>query len=103
MKKIVRLTESDLARIVRRVINEKREDEYDDEDPKTPEEVADKWYEKTDDDFFYDFIEEFPSKGELDEKLPKYGEMIEYLENNYIFPGEDYLYDFFRDLDKVNW
>ncbi len=78
-------------------------DEYYDEPAQTPNEVADKWYEKTDDSFFINFIEEFPSKQELNRKLPKYSEMIEYLEDNYSFPGEDYLYDFFKDLDDVNW
>ena len=106
MKRIVRLTESDITRLVKRIIKEDREDEddeYYDEGPQTPDEVADKWYEKTDDDFFIEFIEEFPSKEILNEKLPKYSEMIEYLEDKYSFPGEDYLYDFFNDLDKVNW
>ncbi len=78
-------------------------DEYYDNPPQTPNEVADKWYEKTDDSFFVNFIEEFPSKQDLNRKLPKYSEMIEYLEDNYSFPGEDYLYDFFKDLDEVNW
>ncbi len=78
-------------------------DEYYDNPPQTPNEVADKWYEKTDDSFFVNFIEEFPSKQDLNRKLPKYSEMIEYLEDNYSFPGEDYLYDFFKDLDNVNW
>ena len=78
-------------------------DEYYDNPSQTPNEVADKWYEKTDDSFFVDFIEEFPSKEELNKKLPKYSEMIKYLEDNYSFPGEDYLYDFFKDLDDVNW
>lgn len=79
------------------------QDEYYDNPSQTPNEVADKWYEKTDDSFFVDFIEEFPSKEELNKKLPKYSEMIKYLEDNYSFPGEDYLYDFFKDLDDVNW
>ncbi len=78
-------------------------DEYYDNPPQTPNEVADKWYEKTDDSFFVNFIEEFPSKQDLNRKLPKYSEMIKYLEDNYSFPGEDYLYDFFKDLDEVNW
>lgn len=103
MKKIVKLTESELTRIVKRIIKEVKEDEYYDEGPQTSDEVAHKWYEKTDDDFFTSFIEEFPSKRELLEQLPNYTQMIEYLEDNYSFPGEDYLYDFFNDLDKVNW
>lgn len=81
----------------------KESDEYYDNSPQTPNEIAHKWYEKTDNDFFLNFIEKFPSKEELNKKLPKYSEMINYLEDNYSFPGEDYLYDFFKDLDSVNW
>ena len=102
MKKIVKLTEADLKRIVKRVIIEQREDEddeYYDKGPQTPDEVADKWYEKTDDDFFISFIEQFPSKMDF------YGQVLEYLQNEYGFgsPGEDYLDDFIKDLNKVNW
>ena len=67
MKKIVKLTESDLIRIVKRVISEEKtpEGSYN----KGPHRVAKKWDEKTDNSFFTEFIETYPTKDDFNKSL----------------------------------
>ena len=137
MKKIVRLTESDLIRIISRVVNENREpmDNYYKKPSQTPYQIGKKWDEITDDYFFTSFIRKFRTREKLEKKFPHYNDyweylyslpneergefvtnfsnrenfpqyekMITYLEDNFSdFPGEDDLYDFFKDLETVNW
>ena len=71
MKKIIKLTESDLTRIVKRVIkeNENYTDEYYADEPNNVNLVANKWFEKTDDSFFTEFIVVYPTKDEFNESL----------------------------------
>ena len=82
--------------------DEEKDAYYDDEETKTT--IADKWDERTDTSFFSTFIRKYPSKKTLKSKY-KGKDMIEGLENEFPknFPGEDYLHDFFSDLDDVDW
>jgi hypothetical protein len=92
--------------------------------------VVDKWYERTDDSFFTEFIETYPTKNDFNKSLiDNYlindvddddNEELsdEYILDNYWnveseiymleeefsnFPGSDYWVDFFNDLVNVGW
>ena len=134
MKKVIRLTESDLTRIVKRVINENEyhTDEYYADEPNNVNLVANKWFEKTDDSFFTEFIVVYPTKDEFNESLIENylmndiddeDEDMSDLSNDDIldnywnseseiymleeefpnFPGEDLWVEFFNDLVKAGW
>ena len=134
MKKVIKLTESDLTRIVQRVIkeNEYHTDEYYADEPNNVNLVAHKWFEKTDDSFFTEFIVVYPTKDEFNESLIENylmndiddeDEDMSDLSNDDIldnywnpeseiymleeefpnFPGEDLWVEFFNDLVKAGW
>jgi hypothetical protein len=80
--------------------------ESDDEDgePQIPPDVADKWNNITDSEFFTKFVRKYPSERKLKNKF-KGENIMDGLENEFSddFPGEDYLHDFFKELRKVDW
>lgn len=113
MKKI-RLTESDLVRIIKRTINEM---EFN-----SAEEVANQWYERTGNDFYLDFISNFPTIEQFNEVLvEQYLNDDEYdpstLENSWSpedeanmlkelfpnYPGDEEWFNFNDDLNNAGW
>ena len=67
MRKIVKLTESDLIRIVKKVIIEEKDSKG--SHNKNPHQVAKKWDEKTDNSFFTEFIETYSTKDDFNTQL----------------------------------
>ncbi len=114
MKKIIRLTESDLMRLVKRILREDRDGYYDPE-PKTKREVARKWVESTDDTFYFEFLKKFRNKSKFEKMFSEYDsensgsyadnlemfidEVVGYMPNN----GVDDVEGFMDDLKKVDW
>lgn len=114
MKKIIKLTESDLKRIIKRTINEIEN--------KSAEDVADRWYEMTENDFYLDFIHNFPTTEQFNEFLiEKYLDIEKYdhdtLESSWStedevamleelfpnFPGDEEWFDFNFELNNAGW
>ena len=106
-RKVVRLTERDLTRLVRRVIKEQdmgfdMEDEddeyYKDDSNMSVNDVVDKWENRTDDSFFGEFIEAYPSGRDF------YMAVAETLMYDQ-FPGfpEEHFADFIKDLIKSGY
>jgi hypothetical protein len=91
-------------------------DAYYDDEPSTTDEVAQKWYDLLDNDFFFVFLEAYPSKKEFEDKLSTYN-MSEEEKNLYgdkaevymletefnSFPGEDEWIKFCSELSNVGW
>ncbi len=113
MKKVVRLTESDLIRLVKRVLNEERDGYYTPE-PSTKRQVVKQWYRYTDDSFYSEFLKKFPNKAKFDRMFSRYDsefsdhdeklemfihDMIGSIPNN----GVDDIEKFMSDLEKVDW
>jgi len=111
MRKIVRLTERDLSRLVKRIIKEadmdfdREEEDYDDDDEyykddnsMSVNDVVDKWENRTDDSFFGEFIEAYPSGRDF------YMAVAEVLMDEQ-FPGlpEEHFADFIKDLIKAGY
>jgi hypothetical protein len=91
---------------------EEEHDAYYDDEPSTTDEVAEKWYKLLDNDFFYEFLEKYPSKEEFEERLDNYKNMMSeeeaevyMLESEFpnSFPGEDDWNDFCSELSNVGW
>ena len=91
---------------------EEEHDSYYDDEPSTTDEVAEKWYELLDNDFFLEFLEKYPSKEEFEERLDNYKNMMNeeeaevyMLESEFpnSFPGEDDWNDFCSELSNVGW
>jgi hypothetical protein len=91
---------------------EEEHDAYYDDEPSTTDEVAEKWYKLLDNDFFYEFLEKYPSKEEFEERLDNYKNMMNeeeaevyMLESEFpnSFPGEDDWNDFCSELSNVGW
>ena len=91
---------------------EEEHDAYYDDEPSTTDEVAEKWYKLVDSDFFYEFLEKYPSKEEFEERLDNYKNMMSeeeaevyMLESEFpnSFPGEDDWNDFCSELSNVGW
>jgi hypothetical protein len=115
MKKVIRLTESDLMRLVKRIIGESEDyDGYYDPEPTTKRGVARKWEESTDDSFYSEFLKKFPNKTKFERMFSKYDsefsdyddklemfidEVVGHIPNN----GVDDIEQFMNDLEKVNW
>ena len=114
MKKIIKITESELKRIIKRTINEM-------ENP-SAEDVSNEWYERTGDDFYLDFIHNFPTSEQFKEYLiEKYldienndidsldgswssedeAAMVEELFPNY--PGDELWFDYNDKLNNAGW
>ena len=81
-----------------------RESDDEDDEPKTPKEVADKWNDTDDSEFFTKFIRKYPSEKKLKTKF-KGEDMMDGLHDEFSkdFPGEDYLHYFFKELRRVDW
>jgi hypothetical protein len=81
MKNVIKLTESDILRLVKKVINERMyydvsedidrepEDDYYKKGPNNVNDVVDEWIEKTNDSFWGDFIVKYPTKKSFNEVL----------------------------------
>jgi hypothetical protein len=91
---------------------EEEHDSYYDDEPSTTDEVAEKWYKLLDNDFFYEFLEKYPSKEEFEERLGNYKNMMNeeeaevyMLESEFpnSFPGEGDWNDFCSELCNVDW
>jgi hypothetical protein len=91
---------------------EEEHDAYYDDELSTTDEVAEKWYKLLDNDFFYEFLEKYPSKEEFEERLDNYKNMMSeeeaevyMLESEFpnSFPGEDDWNDFCSELSNVGW
>ena len=87
-------------------------DAYYDDEPSTTDEVAQKWYDLLDNDFFFEFLEAYPSKTEFEERLSTYKGMMNeeeaevyMLETEFdnSFPGEDEWIEFCSELSNVGW
>lgn len=87
-------------------------DAYYDDEPSTTDEVAQKWYDLLDNDFFFEFLEAYPSKEEFEERLSTYKGMMNeeeaevyMLETEFenSFPGEDEWIEFCSELSNVGW
>jgi len=96
-------------------------DEYYSDLPSTPAEVVDHWYTKTDDTFFTDFFEKYPTKKSFEDAQFGYYDIekdidtpleeiwnpeteLHMLEKEFKnFPGEDYWVDFYGELEEVGW
>jgi hypothetical protein len=106
MKKIIKLTESDLARIVKRIIKEQgredEDDEYYDEDDNTVDGIVTKWETRTDNSFYVSFADRFNTltdyKNAMREYDHDYEDMIESEVGGY--PGDDMYKPFLRELKK---
>ena len=103
MKKIIKITENDLTRIVRKVIKERMEDfepedEYYNEGPNNVNDVIDEWENKTDDSFYGQFIDSYPTLESF--RTVSISDIEDEFEN---FPGEDYFIEFIGDLKEVGW
>jgi hypothetical protein len=91
---------------------EEEHDAYYDDEPSTTDEVAEKWYELLDNDFFLEFLEKYPSKEEFEERLYNYKNMMNeeeaevyMLETEFknSFPGEEEWNEFCSELSNVGW
>lgn len=104
-------TNKDSMKYLKKFESWEEHDAYYDDEPSTVDEVAQKWYELLDNDFFLDFIEAYPSKEEFEERLNSYKSMMNEEESEVYmletefrsFPGEDDWSEFYNELIKVNW
>jgi len=123
MKKIVRLTETDLKRIVKKVIKEEFPNSLigGGDFPRMTYAVAKKWYKLSGNSFFMDFIQSYPNRMSFEDAL-----MSDYMEfededgsfedswdpetEEYMlqqefpnYPGSEYWADFYNDLTNAGW
>ena len=77
--------------------DESQNDEYYQEETNDVNSVVNRWCDKTDDSFFEEFIEAYPTRDSF------HGSLVD-LENEFSnFPGEDVCSDFLSDLEKTEW
>jgi hypothetical protein len=92
--------------------DESQNDEYYDDDARTTDEVAEKWYKLLDNDFFHEFLEAYPTNDEFIDRLNNYKNMMDeseaeiyMLETEFpnSFPGEDDWNEFCDELCNAGW